>query len=842
MKKHVLTAVCCSLMLLNVTALFAQGKVTGKLVDADTNEALIGAAIVVEGTSIGTITMIDGSYTLDVPAQTNTLQFSYLGYINQTKEIMVGDGQTKDLGVIALAPNTVGINEVLVVSAIARDRETPVALSNIKPQLIEEKMGSQEFPELLKSTPSVYATKGGGGFGDSRITLRGFDSNNIGVLINGVPVNDMESGKVYWSNWAGLNDVLHSVQVQRGLGASRLALSSVGGTKNIITIATEAEKGGSAYVGIGNDGRVKQSFTASTGLLDNNWAVTVSGARTQGDGYIKGTSFDAYSYFLNVSKIINDDHRISFTAFGAPQWHNQRGWKSSIETLRNHRDGKRYNPNVGVRDGKWYGAGYGYNEYHKPQMSLNHYWNINETMMLSTALYASFSQGGGRRMDGDGDVAVGPDGYRDFDTTIADNVASGTSNVVEGLSVNQHNWYGVLSTLTKTVGNMKITGGFDGRYYVGEHYKEITDLLGGQYFLDDNNVNRPDNTPLVEGDRYSYHNDGIVKWAGLFGQVEYTTEQYSAFLTATISHKNYTRIDYFNYTPDNQESESLGFTPWSVKGGFNYNINEKNNVYLNGGYFTRSPFFRTAYLNYTNEVNKDAKYERVLSFDLGYGYTSRRLNVKFGAYYTNWLDKGLVRTFYDPNSGDDFAANIPGLNALHTGVELEVTWKPINKMDVHGMFSLGEWIWQDDVDFTLLDDDQNVIGEYKAYLKDVHVGNAAQLTAAVGVNYEVLPKLKLGFDINHYGKNFADFNPVNRTDANDTSDSWQLPDATILDLNFRYGFKIGSLDASIYGNVNNLLNVDYIIDAEDGADHTAESALVYYGFGTTWATGLKINF
>ena len=841
--KNTLFSIFAGFFLLCVSpGLMAQGEITGKLVDGDTQDPLIGAAIVIEGTSVGTITLIDGSFSLDVPAGENTLLFSYLGYINQKKDVSVSEEQIKDLGVIELAPNTVGIGEILVVSAIARDRETPVALSNIKPQLIEEKLGAQEFPELLKSTPSVYATKGGGGYGDSRLTLRGFDSNNIGVLINGVPVNDMESGKVYWSNWASLSDVTHSVQVQRGLGASRLALSSVGGTKNIITKGTEATQGGSAYVGMGNDGYLKQAFNVSTGLLDNNWAVTIAGSHTKGDGYIVGTKFEAYSYFLNVSKIINDNHRVSFTAFGAPQWHNQRGWKSKIGEYKRHKDDIRYNPNVGYRNGQIYGGGYGYNEYHKPQMTLNHFWNINDNTMLSTAVYASFSQGGGRRNDGDGSVAVGPEGYLDFDSTIEANAANGESEVIEGFSVNQHKWYGILSTLSKSIGNVKVTGGFDGRYYIGEHYKEVSDLLGGQFFIDDNNINRSEDAPLRKGDKYAYHNDGIVAWGGLFGQMEYVRDDYSAFVTATVSRKSYQRIDYFQHEPGQQESDWLSFTPWSMKAGINYNLNENHNVYVNGGYFTRSPYFRTAFLNHTNEINKKAKYERVLSFDVGYGYTSRKLSAKLGGYYTNWRDKGLVKNFYDPLENESYVANIPGVNALHMGVELEVDWKPINKMDVHGMFSLGEWVWQDDVDFTLMDDNNNVIGEFKTYLEGVHVGNAAQLTAALGVNYEVLPKFKIGADINHYGKNFADFNPINRTNADYTGDSWQMPDATIVDLNFKYVFKMGSLDATIYGNVNNLFNVEYIIDADDGSGHDAESARVYYGFGTNWSTGLRVKF
>ena len=125
------------------------------------------------------------------------------------------------------------LDEVVVTSGVidvAKTRETPVAVSTIAPAEISLKIGNLEFPEIMSRTPGVYATRSGGGYGDSRMNLRGFDQRNTSFLINGQPVNDMENGWVYWSNWQGLTDVASGIQIQRGLGASRLAVPSVGGT------------------------------------------------------------------------------------------------------------------------------------------------------------------------------------------------------------------------------------------------------------------------------------------------------------------------------------------------------------------------------------------------------------------------------------------------------------------------------------------------------------------------------------------------------------------------------------------------------------------------------------
>jgi len=159
------------------------------------------------------------------------------------------------------------LEEVVVSSGVidvAKERKTPIAVSKITAKEILLKVGNQEFPEIMNNTPGVYATKQGGGYGDSRISLRGFDQTNTSFLINGQPVNDMENGRVYWSNWQGLTDVASGIQIQRGLGASKLAVPSVGGTVSIFTKSAEKAQGGSFAQMFGNNGYNKT--TAATTL------------------------------------------------------------------------------------------------------------------------------------------------------------------------------------------------------------------------------------------------------------------------------------------------------------------------------------------------------------------------------------------------------------------------------------------------------------------------------------------------------------------------------------------------------------------------------------------------
>ena len=169
----------------------------------------------------------------------------------------------------------VNLEEVVVTSRVidvAKERETPIAVSTISAQEVLLKVGNQEFPEIMNKTPGVYATKQGGGYGDSRISLRGFDQRNTSFLINGQPVNDMENGWVYWSNWQGLTDVTSNIQIQRGLGATSLAVPSVGGTVSIFTRSAEKAQGGSITQMVGNNGYIKTTAIYNTGRNDKGWS------------------------------------------------------------------------------------------------------------------------------------------------------------------------------------------------------------------------------------------------------------------------------------------------------------------------------------------------------------------------------------------------------------------------------------------------------------------------------------------------------------------------------------------------------------------------------------------
>ena len=448
---------------------------------------------------------IDGRFSITSDNPHEKIICTYLGY----KPLNIAELEGPNLGIIEMTTDAQLLSDVIISSQMAIPRNTPVAVSNVLASQIEERLGNDEFVEALKFSPGVHPNRVGGSWADSEIFVRGFDNTNVATLINGIPVNDMENGTVYWSNWASLSEVTSVMQVQRGIGATKLSAPSVGGTINIITKGIEAKKGGSVSQSFGNDGYQRTSFGLSTGLMDNGLAINVLGSYTHGDGYAQGTNFKVFNYFANISKLFNANHQLSFTIFGAPQEHYSRSnaltkadWEMVRTKYSQDKDWRRFNPDYGFNStGQRKTADY--NKYHMPFMTLKHLWQINEKSNLTTTVYAALGSGGGYNGKANettyseydwygsdyGKLNMkfrAADGTFDYAKIEAINKASDSgSELIMSRIRGKQNWYGLLSTFSsQAFGCIDWFAGIDSRYYKNQHTNEIVDLFGGEYYID----------------------------------------------------------------------------------------------------------------------------------------------------------------------------------------------------------------------------------------------------------------------------------------------------------------------------------------------------------------------
>lgn len=864
-----------SLFFLSVS-IFAQGKITGKVVDE--NGPLPGANVKVEGEQTGVSTSFDGTFELNTSSKSGTLSVSFMGYNTQKVTFTMSNGSV-DLGDIVLKSEGNLLGEVVVTSTVidvAKDRKTPVAVSTIKAAEIREKLGSQEFPEILATTPSVYATKSGGGFGDSRINIRGFDQRNVAVMINGVPVNDMENGAVFWSNWAGLSDVTTAMQVQRGLGSSKLAISSVGGTINVLTRTADAKEGGSISATIGNDNYLKTLASYSTGKMKGGFSASILLSNTMGNGYVDGTKFLGQNYFIGLGYEFNDKHDIQFTFTGAPQWHNQRSFANTINDYINYgvngEPNIKYNSDWGYLRGEQFS--WARNFYHKPVASLNYDWKINDKMKLSSVFYGSWGRGGGTgnigRTPFTFKTAQGLVPFNDFYAyntgtynpstgesttpittpsnlvpTNGEQIASRSTGFVRRASINSHDWYGgVINLNTKLSETLTLDFGLDARTYIGYHFRNVSDLLGakgynaatvynsGNWVANDINVSqspyvlyntyesKPDFNPfsnIKNQEKIDYNNNGYVRWYGAFTQLEYSKDNLSAFIQGAVSQQGFSREDLFQYKNGDplQKTAFENILGGNVKGGVNYNINEKMNVFVNAGYYSKQPNFQAIFRNNRSIAFENVN-EKVLGFEMGYGYKSKLLNANLNVYHTTWKDR-YQRTS-DPNSSNRngyFEAF--GLDEIHRGAELEIVLKPMSKLTVNGMASYGDWYYDGEADYQKYDQNNTLLTEGKLLLDKVKVGDVAQLTYSLAANWEVLNGLKLDATYRYADNLYASIEPGRFSEENkNIKGTLELPSYGLLDagLSFKTYRVKGSKDYFNFRiNVNNVLDKIYISES-----------------------------
>ena len=882
-------------LLLFCVPLALAGSITGRVVDASTGEPLPGANVTLEGTTYGAATDPDGRFTIaNVPAGEYTVIARYVGFERYTEVVTLGEdalmGDNEVELTIRLEPAVLAGEEIQVVADRALERQTPVAFTNVEKAEIERSLGSRDLPTVLNTTPGVYATEQGGGAGDARINVRGFNQRNVAVMINGVPVNDMENGWVYWSNWDGLGDATSSIQVQRGLGASNLAVPSVGGTINILTDAAELEPAISVKQEVGSGSFFKTTLSGSTGrILNDKLALSFTGVRKLGNGIIDQTWTNAWSYFGALSYQVSQNNRIQAFVVGAPQTHGQRLYQqplanfgseavdaldvNGIDPVNVGQYGLQYNPNWGPIDAPaealqeyyWGGTHDPHesdvlmereNYYHKPQANLNWYFTPNDRLFISNVVYVSWGRGGGSGVLGDypSRFSEGPfAGQLDFQSvyeTNSTNIDSSysltetASTSILRNSVNQHNWYGIISAADyKLTDQIQTKVGIDARYYKGEHYREVRNLIGGNYFLDFSNNNQ--DSPVKQlGDKVAYHNDGLVRWYGGFAQVEGDFDRVTATVSASLSNTDYKRVDYFLPEVNGEPAETAweSFIGYKLAGGLNYNLTDAFNVFGNAGYISKPPQFDGVF-NFVNELQPVIENESVRAFELGVGYRTGTVAANLNLYSTMWADQ--VRQTRITRGNDTFNATYLGIDALHQGIELDVRYKPTPFADINAAVSLGNWRYTDNtqVNYSPEDNPEDEV-VFTVYAEDLKVGDAAQTQFALSGTLYPADGLFIGATAKNFQDYYAEFDPARRTESGNPQ-PYQTPGYTLLDLHMGYTLPMqlgGNVTVELLGHIFNALDATYITDATNGPDNDAVSGEYFLGLPRRFNAGLKATF
>lgn len=738
------------------------------------------------------------------------------------------------------------LQEVSVSVNFSKEETTPLNLTTITPRDIRLHAAAPNYVEMMQGVPGVYATSTTGNYGDAALNMRGFKQDNIGIMLNGIPIQGLTSGSMYWSNWMGLADATYAVQIQKGIGGSMLADTSMGGLVNIITRTGMENANGSFGLTTTEHGLTKGVLNYSTGRLNGNWNVALMLSYTKGHGFVEVSDIETLSYMLSVSKKLNNANTLIFTALGSPEEHDQRNTELSADEV--SRYGRGYSKNWGYLYGKKYSIGR--NHYHKPYFTLQHLLD-GERFSMKNSLYMAIADGGGRSTYGKyGAKSIiahqTTDGHIDFNSVIAENSNNATAegNVSNNIMIDYlsgHTQAGaIVSGDYKLTDETTLSAGAQYQYYDTWSKMKVLDLLGGDYWYDTTtkkNVGIGDYTGARYG-RTTHH-------ASAFVQGKYNNRHVSATLGAAVFNGNYRRHN------DITNEKSAWAHGWggSIKTGVLYHVMRPTNarpsvdVFANMGYSNRLPYAGIYLASSNLSITKDVTNEKNILGEAGIRTSWNGGGLEASAYIASWKDKTLTVSLAKRANEATEKYQIAGLNALHKGVELSVHQNVANWLKLQAYAMLASWKWKSDGDAIIYDSySGKSLKKYSIHSNGLHVGDAPQTQFGAQADIRPYKGFYLNANWQHNARMYADFEPSSRTSAT-AQDAYKLPSYDLADLTFGWeGQLSGNVRLNLFARCNNLFDATYIERGTDGASHDLASFRGYWGAPRTVTLGTRVTF
>ncbi|RXJ52531.1 TonB-dependent receptor [Gelidibacter gilvus] len=793
------------------TATAQETIVKGSVIDGTTNVPIPNVVITIEETLQITHTDAEGqfNFTSNVPLGEQILKVEKAGYVTKRFPIIVNEGQTLDIQDMMLDINVADSVDMYIIT-LSDDELNDDSTG-----------GSDNISGLLQSSQDVYQRTVAFEFSSSFFKVRGLDSENSSVLINGIEMNKLYSGRPEWSNWGGLNDVLRNQELSPNLSPSNYTFGGILGSTHITTRASEYRKGGRLTYSI-SDRSYTQRVIASyaTGLMEGGWSISAAVGRRWGEeGFQDATFYASNSFFASVEKKINDEHSINFTSFYTP---NRRG-KSSPNTQEVYDlKGIKYNEYWGFQNGEKRNSRV--KEVDEPIFMLNHYWDLNSKTSLNTNLGYQFGKTGNSRLDYPGGANPSPayyqklpsyaladkngpdyakayqleqaflkDGQIDWNRTYDANITNNSSGLNAAYAIyedrNDDTQFTVNSILTSDItDHITINGAINYRHLKSENFAEVKDLLGASGVL---NVDSFDNIQydlqnpnriVGEGDRFRYNYNIYARVISGFAQAQFRYKKVDYFAAFSVSNTTYQREGLYQH--EIYENNSLGkgekqsFTGLGAKAGLTYKLSGKHVLNVNASYLSKAPTLRNTYSNARENHNvvKNITEEKTSSVDASYIFRSSMVKAKLTGYYSKIEDANKISFYYaDGLSSFEIAENqtsafvqeiSQGIDKTHFGGEFGIEAQVTPGIKIKGVASYGQYTYANNPNLYLTSSsftNPNGIDFGKANLKNYRLAGGPQTAYSVGFEYRDPDYWWFGATANFFDNTYIDISPLTRT-------------------------------------------------------------------------------
>jgi len=796
------------LFLFCYTTLYSQNSIKGILLENNSKKPLSNVLVSIKNTIFTTKTDLNGAFHLKALSQGNyILEIKFNGFETQNFPLEISNN-TIDLGIILLFKDFTDELDLSIIT-ISDD------------ELNNDASAADNISGLLQASKDIFLRTAAFEFSSSFFKVKGLDSGNGKVLINGIQMNKVYDGRAQWSNWGGLNDVLRNQEFSNGLAASNVTFGGVLGATNMNTRASLQRPGTRLSYSSSNRSYAHRAMaTHTTGISKNGWAMTFSASRRAGtEGFNDGTSYNAYSVFTSIEKKINNNHSINFTGIFTP---NRRG-KSSPNTQEVFDlKGIEYNEYWGDLNGRKLNSRI--KEVAEPIVMLNHYWAFSEKATLQTNASYQFGKIGNSRLDFNGGANPSPTYYQTLPSYfLRENDLAGAYTAQENfVNKGQLDWQRIFdaNTTNANVGlnnayvlyedrnddkqitvntiynldvnnHIAINGKVEYKGLRSHNFAEVIDLLGGSGYLDINNfadseaqmqndVLNP-NRIVGVGDAFRYNFNLSSDLINAFLQAQFKYSKIDFFGAIIVSQVTNQREGlYKNGRFENNSlgaSEKINFTNYGAKAGATYKINGRNLIDVNVAYVTQAPTLRNSFSNSreNNNIVDNLQSEKVFSADASYIRRSPIITARATAYYTSIQDATEISFYFGDGVGGDNTAFVQeivtGIAKRQLGLELGLEAQVTSTIKLKGAAAIGSFVYANNPNLYLTSDVTNEgvfdekgrSGNYISNLKNYKIAAGPHQAYSAGFEYRDPNYWWIGATVNFFNNTYVDIAPLTRS-------------------------------------------------------------------------------
>jgi hypothetical protein len=786
-----------------------QTTIRGVVNDILTSQPIDAVLVQLEGTELSTITDNQGAFAflLDVPLGEQILLLSKNGFLTARYPIVVSEG------------STLSLPDLMIEFDDSDDDLFTITLSD--DELNSDSSGADNISGLLSASMDIFQRTAAFEFSQSFFRMRGLNTDNGTVLMNGIEMNKLFDGRPQWSNWGGINDVLRSQELSVGLSPSAYNFGGLLGLTNINLRASNYRSGGRVTYSSSNRSYTNRLMASyASGMLDGGWAYAFTLGRRWGDeGFQDGTFYDANSFFVSVEKKINDKHSLNLVGFYTP---NRRG-KSSPNTQEVFDlKGTAYNEYWGWHDGEKRNSRI--RRIAEPVIMLNHYWDLSESSSLNTNVSYQFGELGNSRLDYAGGANPSPAYYQQLPSYfLADDDGPDYAGAYQSeqsfRNGGQVNWNRIYdANLTNNINgdyaayvlyedrsddkqftantilesilseNVTLNAAVNYKRLKSHNFAEIVDMLGSnsgylnidafdQVQFDMQNPNRV----VGEGDTFRYNFNIDANVLSGFAQAQFKYNKVDFFLAGSYTATEYQREGLYQTETyaDNSlgKGRKLSFGGIGAKGGFTYKFSGKHIFNVNAGYLTKAPSIRNTFTNSRENhaivgdiTGVDITEEKITSFDANYIFRSSSVKARLTGYYTQMQDANEISFYFaDGISGVDegtaFVQEIlQGIDKTHMGIEFGMEAQLTPSIKLTGVASVGQFTYDNNPNLVLTSSDfVDGLNFGESNLKDYRIAAGPQQAASIGFEYRDPNYWWFGTTANFFADTYVDVSPLTRT-------------------------------------------------------------------------------